>query len=554
MNGLGKETFSVHFVPANVTVECSRGALLLEVARRSGVPIASDCGGRGRCCHCAVRIEGAVEDAVPQTGFSPQDLAAGWRRACTLHVAGACTVHVPRRSALLPAAGQNDGPSRIGIRQPVLRADTVPGMYRRGDAWVGPIAGRRVLGLAVDLGTTNIAAAALDMQTGEVVAAAAVTNPQLLYGADVITRLNRTVHDRAIALTMQAAVVDALAQLAFKLSGQAPQTIAEVAVVGNSVMQHLLLGWPLETLTEAPYRPHTLEETNRPTAALGLSLAPGAWLHVGPDVAAFIGSDHVSALLEVLSRGEVPREPWALVDIGTNTEISLFRNGHATCVSCASGPAFEGGMLTCGMRAAPGAITRVVLGAARPRWVTVDEAEPVGLCGSGVVSLLAQLLRRGAIDSRGRLQAGFAGVRERNGQREFLLHDSGEQALPVVLTQSDIRHVQLAKSAIRSGLELLLAAASLTADDLSGILLAGAFGKFLAIDDAVAIGLLPDSARQRIVQVGNAAGAGVRRLLVDAAARAQASQLARAARFLELTLDPKFNLTFARYALFPVLP
>jgi len=318
--------------------------------------------------------------------------------------------------------------------------------------------------------------------------------------------------------------------------------------VGNSVMQHLLLHLPLNTLAQAPYNPCTLSDTDVLTSSLGMNLARNARLYVGPYIAGFVGGDHVSALIETLV--DPPNSRWILMDIGTNTEISLYHNGKFVSVSCASGPAFEGGMLSCGMRAMPGAITSVRLTGGEVQLSTISNSEPAGICGSGVISLLSELHRAKVTDRRGRLSLACPQVREQARRREFVLRDKGEDgSLAVVFTQEDIRAVQLAKAAIRTGLDLLMSDAGIEEKDLSKLIIAGAFGKFLDVNEAMAVGLIP-SIPERIVQVGNAAGAGVRRLLVCNAARKKVLELTHQGRYLELATRPEFNRTFAERAMF----
>lgn len=535
---------------------CTGGERLLAIARQNGVRIAADCGGRGRCHSCVVRIEGAMPAAAATSsgssaeGLSDEKVAAGWRLACQVRLTGSCTVHVPGHTgtAVVPL-GQDDGPAMVPIQAPVLVPSQREGFWARGEHQIGPIAGGRAFGLSVDLGTTNIAAALLDMSSGQVVATGACENPQSIFGADVISRLTLAVHDSDAAREMQRAAVQAIAELAQQLTGGSPESIAEVAVVGNSVMQHLLLGLPLDSLASAPYRPYTLHDTDVLCSDLGLKLAPGAWLYFGPNIAGFVGSDHVSALLETMVTP--PPGRWLLMDIGTNTEISIFDSGELHSASCASGPAFEGGMLSCGMRAGPGAVTSVHIENGKLSLETVGQIEPAGICGSGVVSLLSELVRSGAINSRGRLSTAFPGVREQDHSREFLLANHRENgALPVVFTQEDIRAVQLAKAAIRTGLELLMAKAGVGEAAVDRLIIAGAFGKFLDVNAALAIGLLPPALAGRIAQVGNAAGAGVRRMLVCMSAREMARSLALKAQYLELATQPEFHGTFARRAVF----
>ena len=548
MNMKSSENFLVNFLPAAKQVTCASGERLMEVARAHGVHIAADCGGHARCRSCAVRLEGSVPEATAADhgAFTEHQLEKGWRRACQVNLAGACTVHVPARTNMkITPLGQDDGPGVVPIYAPVLVPAREAGCWIRGGQLVGPVAGPRALGLAVDLGTSSIAAALLDISSGEVIATGAIENPQSVYSADVIGRLTLAVQNPSRCHQMQRLAAQAMAELAHQLSRGDEKSIAEVAVVGNPVMQHLLLGLPLDTLARAPYRPHTLDAVEVLASEVGLHLAPGAWLHCGPNIAGFIGSDHVAALLDLMS--DPPRSPWVLMDIGTNTEISIFADGKILSASCASGPAFEGGMLSCGMRAAAGAVTGVRLENGDLRLGTVDQAEPVGICGSGVISLLAELLRNGIINSRGRLLTNHRLVREQGGKRRFVIAENNEDdGLPLVFTQDDIRAVQLAKAAIRSGLEFLLNAAGVREDAIERFVIAGAFGKYLDLEAASAIGLLPAISSDRIVQVGNAAGAGVRRLLVCAEARAKALQLARRAQYIELATQPDFHAIFAR--------
>jgi uncharacterized 2Fe-2S/4Fe-4S cluster protein (DUF4445 family) len=216
--------------------------------------------------------------------------------------------------------------------------------------------------------------------------------------------------------------------------------------------------------------------------------------------------------------------------------------------SCASGPAFEGGMLSCGMRAAPGAIAKVRIEQGTMTLQTVGQEPPVGICGSGVLSLVSELRKSGAVNSRGRLDPRHPRVRERGTEREYVLAENANGALPVVFTQHDVRAVQMAKAAIRAGVELILAEAGLKPESLSRVILAGVFGKHIEVEDALAIGLLPPLPRNLIVQAGNAAATGVRRLLVCGAARRRGSELAKATEYVELASRPAFHRTFARSA------
>ena len=543
------DAFTVEFLPSGLRGTSSGERSLLELSRSVGLMIESSCGGHGICRSCAVRVEGDVPPPVTSESdvFTIEELASGWRRACQCHPIGSCKVHVPPRTAGTQFSIGKDVTGSVAIAEPILQR-AMDHFWYRGTRMVGPVADPGPFGLAVDLGTTNIAAALVDLVEGKVVGSATRDNPQGTFGADIISRLEYAMRGEAQARELQHAPVSAIAELALVLTGKNPAAIAEIAVVGNTVMQHLFLGLNVDSLVCVPFEPAVLHALEIPAGNLGLPCAPGAAVYCAPSVAGFVGGDHLSALLDVADK--YPKSRWAMLDIGTNTEIALCKDSKITCVSCASGPAFEGGKLMWGMRAAPGAIDRVAIHD-KVELSTIGNIEPIGICGSGVLSVVASLRRAGLVDARGRIQLGHPTVRERDGTREVVLRDDGiSGVLPVVFTQSDVRAVQLAKAAIRTGLDTLLNDAAVEVRDLDRIVIAGAFGTFVDIEDVFAIGLLPDIPRDRVVQVGNAAGAGVCRLVACASARREVDALAKGIRYVELAKEPSFQKTFiARSAL-----
>lgn len=532
----------VMFLPAGREGTCGRQETLLEAARRAGVRIASACGGLGRCDSCAVRVEGDVPAPSPEDRelMDAAEIAAGWRRACATRPSGPCVVYVPARTAAACVArGQEGTRAVVPIAEPVFVSSGRDWRRRDGTSVVGP---GRPVGLAVDVGTTNLAASLVDLVTGEVLAKAAKGNPQGAWGADVISRLERATRGDA-RRDLARAVLSAVDELGAELTEGAPETIQEVSLVGNTVMQHLFLGLPVEGLARAPYRPAERDAVERPASEMGLTFAPGARARFGPNVGGFVGSDHVAALLEVLA--DPPAEPWALVDVGTNTEITLSARGRRTAVSCASGPAFEGWRLACGVPAGDGAIERVRVNGSGVAVETIGGAPPTGLCGSGVLSLLAGLRQFGAVDARGALSRRNPLVRERNGEREVLLAERDPDR-PLVFTQDDVRTIQLTKAAIRAGFDLLLAEHGLAEEDLGTVLVAGAFGRFLDLGAARAVGLFPNLADERFAKIGNAAADGAARLLACAAARRRAGEIARDVAHLEPASNRGFQKTFLR--------
>jgi uncharacterized 2Fe-2S/4Fe-4S cluster protein (DUF4445 family) len=542
-------------------------------------------------------VEGLVEHS-PHTAPSrePGETRAGrkkWQRACQLRALSDCTVEVAPRSlarvvradvasstdveplpldplvrsldlSVAPASLADPASDADRLRRALpgqdLRLDLgalrqLPGVLRAG-SWslrahlrrseligVAP-AGSASLGLAVDLGTTNVAAFLIDLQSGQRLASLAIENPQVAWGADVISRVNHAVAQPGGGDELREATITAINALAQDLCqavAATPRDIVDVVVCGNTAMQHLLLGLPVSQLGRAPFVAAVRQGMDVKARELGLAVCPGAYVHVAPAVGGFVGGDHVTALLAT-------QHLWAgdktslVMDIGTNTEISLIHQGQILSASCPSGPALEGGHISCGMRAAEGAIERVGLAADGSLTLKViGKKTPVGLCGSGVLDVMAALRRAGMVDGRGRLDAGHPAVGERDGERV------AELAEGVSFSQDDVRAVQLAKSAIRTGVELLLRQAGLEAGDIERFIIAGAFGAYIDVQSGIDIGLFPALAPARFVQVGNAAGLGVQRMLASGRARDEAGELAARCRYVELSTLAGFQKTFLQH-------
>lgn len=544
-----KVPFTITFFPAGISFEGDPAKTLLSLARENGLWVESACGGAGTCRSCLVRIKGS---SLPrptegeQEDLSVEELASGWRRSCQTRVVANCSVSLGS-SAVKPyqSRQEKDGEKIPFSGQPFLVQDKVLQCWvdSKGTPYGGLVL-HPPLGLAFDLGTTNISVMLIDLSTGDILKEKGMTNPQVYFGADVISRITYAMKSNECSQKMQSVVVDALQQLADDVSDQHSDQVCAVAVAGNTVMHHALYGFPLENLASAPYFPVEIAAMEGDSNNIGLSLSATANLYTPPNIAGFIGGDHVAALAEILSTS--PPDCWAMIDIGTNTEIALYVNGKIYSASCASGPAFEGGHVSCGMRASTGAIEKVLLEGDRLSVFSIDSETPIGICGSGIISITANLCRNQLINKRGRLQLESTHIRERNGKREFVLYDQKEQRLPVVFTQQDIRSVQLAKGAIMTGLTLLMARAGIVEDNLKSLYVAGTFGIFIEIVDAIEIGMLPDISQDRILQIGNAAQRGISRLLTSHKTRQEVNELTNSIEYVELALVPEFQRTFIR--------
>ena len=317
-----------------------------------------------------------------------------------------------------------------------------------------------------------------------------------------------------------------------------------MTVVGNTVMHHLALGLSPLGLASAPFAPALDEPVRLRAADLGLAMNPEGQVYFLPPIAGFVGSDCLAVI--AATRLASKRTPTVAVDIGTNTEIALVHGGEISVTSCASGPAFEGYQITCGMKATVGAIERVSFTRdGKPAIIeTIGGVKPVGICGSGVVDILAGLVSRGIIDETGRMQEHDL-VRDGAEGREYRVVD-GVDGDDVIFTQRDVRALQLAKGAIAAGWSLLLERHGLGPGDLHRVYVAGAFGNYLSADSALAIGLLPPVPKDRISFVGNAAGVGAQMALIDVRRRRRIAELRRRIRFVELAVDARFHEVFTR--------
>ncbi|MFP3880606.1 MAG: ASKHA domain-containing protein [Dehalococcoidia bacterium] len=593
--------FTVEFEPIGLRGECQKNDSLLTCARQLGIGIASICGGEGTCHSCKVQVlRGNVSKPGPseQEAFTSDELKLGWRLACQTYPAGNCKVMVPAESMTTPQRVQVEGvevgvalepsvqayPLQLvapSLSAPQADADRLlEGLNQQHDVhcrrvdigvlctlsdklrswdWECQAVARndeviallvpstRQLGLAIDLGTTKIAGYLIDLGNGRTLAAKGVMNPQISYGEDIVSRMTRVIKSPDEAVLMQRLVVEAMNELCADLCAGAnanTEEVVDAVVVGNTAMHHLFLGLPVRQLALSPFVPAISQALEIKARDLGVGIAAGAYVHLLPNIAGFVGSDHVAMLLAAGLRQT--EGPVVALDIGTNTEVSLVHDGEAMAVSCASGPAFEGGHIKHGMRAATGAIERLRIIGDDIQYQTVNEAPPVGICGSGILDALAQLYRAGVIDEGGKITDNHPRVRDYKRQREFVLVDEktrdGQPA--ITITRRDVRELQLAKAAIRTGIEVLLEASGHAENDIKRVIIAGAFGSYIDVASAVTVGMLPPLPLSRFRQAGNAAGMGAKLALVSLTQRAEAQGIASKVKYIELASVPNFQSIF----------
>jgi uncharacterized 2Fe-2S/4Fe-4S cluster protein (DUF4445 family) len=526
------EQFWIDFEPLGRRGQAHRGQTLLEAAQSAGVGLASVCGGIGTCEECRVRVVSGkltpptlVEEAV----LSKADLAAGVRLACQVEPLSDLKLDIPPESLTAEQRLQLDGEE--------IQLELRPAIHKKG-----------AYGLAVDIGTTKLAAYLMNLNNGVTVARAGAMNPQIAFGEDVISRIAYAGREPGGAKKLQSVLMETLNSLLAGMCSEAkvtPDSVLDAVLVGNTAMHHLFAGLPVEQLGHAPFKPATTKPLAIPAVELGLNLGVGANVYLPPVIAGYVGADHVAMLLAT--------EAWRAsgniiaLDIGTNTEISLIANGKVTCCSCASGPAFEGAHIQEGMRAAPGAIERARWSEGKILWQTIENQPPVGICGSGILDVVASLLDGGLVKPTGSLNSDSASG--------YVLVQAAQTGLgrALMVTRKDINEIQLAKSAIRAAVEILLDEAGLHSSDLDSFIVAGAFGTYLDLRSAVHIGMFPSLPLETFRQVGNSAGVGAKQMLVSLDKRQEAEQLASQVGYVELTSRPAFTSLFMKHLSFQVL-
>lgn len=513
-------THRIVFLPEHAELIVPHGTLVSEAAKQAGFFLDAPCGGNGTCKKCAVCLE--------RNGEKKHVLA------CQTRIETDCTVS---RISDTTLRSLNEGRERKASFSPYPSIDR----SRKNASFA-----------AFDLGTTTIVCYLLDARTGEQISACGMQNPQATYGADVIARANYAIESGA-PFALQNCAVRALNNLLARACaecGREPADVSLVSLVGNTVMHHLLLGYPLERLVRAPYEPFRAEQQILFANALGLQTQENAPLLLAPVIGGFVGADMV-ACLSATAFDQLDR-PALLLDIGTNGEIALTNGSRRACCSTAAGPAFEGATISCGMRAVSGAIDHVWLEDGVFCFSTIDQSDALGLCGSGLIELCALLSNSDFIGESGKFNAasplGDRLLTLDDGMQAFLV---AEGAARVLLTQKDVRELQLGKAAMRAGVEVLLDALSLRAEQIAYTFLAGAFGNHLSAEALCDIGLLPRALLGSVLSIGNAAGEGAKLYARNFPLFEESESLARETEYIELTRSKSFTDYYVDAMAFP---
>jgi len=601
------------FEPDGRRVSAKIGAIMMEVAQQAKIPINTECGGKGTCGKCRVIVKDQENvSKVTETEkehLTMEELTQGYRLACQTTILGDMSIYVPRFSTgqrRIQVAGferevtleplvakcfiELETPTlenpladadrlletlrtKTGVEVDSMRFSVLKGLSKilRESDWKVTVTAwnREVIavqkgdtsdscyGLAVDIGTSKVVLLLVDLQSGSTVSVESLENPQIVHGEDVYTRMTYALEGAKNAEELTRLVVQGMNSLVSEFERKArinSDEIYEVAVVGNTAMHHLFLGLPTRSLAFSPFVPAIGRGMNICAPSLGLRINPEGNIYTFPVIAGFVGGD---AVADILTTGICEADELSmLVDIGTNTELCVGNKDDLLCCSCASGPAFEGYHINHGVKAVSGAIEKIQISpkSFKATYSTVNGARPIGICGSGMIDALAEMLRAQLINADGRFNPELKEqFHRRNEMLEFTIVPAPDSATgsDIVLTQKDVRELQLAKAAIFTGCKSLMEEKKVTPDDIQVLYVAGAFGNYLDLKNAVAIEMLPPIPGDRFKLVGNSAVAGAKLGLISSRMRSKAEIIARKTRYLELGARKTFNRDFTAALDFP---
>ncbi|MHC4132664.1 MAG: ASKHA domain-containing protein [Planctomycetota bacterium] len=525
------EHFNVKFEPDGKDISVHKGTTILEAASRAGIIINTPCGGKGICKKCQVQLLPDERSVCSCQHLIEKDIV----------------VKIPSQARFFEHKILTEG-----IKTELTLEHDIYKQYLQITS------DKRILGLAVDIGTTTVVVKLIDLNTGKTLAGRAKLNPQAKYGDNVISRISYADTEQKLN-ELHNLIIDCINRLAQSLcedAGIKLKDIFEVCAVGNTTMNHIFLKLPIKQLGQAPYEPALLDAYDKNPAQISLITNKDGNIHTPPNIAGFVGSDTIAVALAVDI--EASNENMLIIDIGTNGELLLARNNQIYAASCAAGPALEGAGISCGGRAAQGAIEAVFSNEDDIDFDVIGNVPPKSICGSGLIDAAAMLTELGIIDSTGRFieskklehlnKLVSSRITLIDNQPVFILVENDQNK--VFVSQNDIRQIQLAKAAIRTGIQLLQQKLGIKDNEIKQIYLAGAFGNYIKIESALRIGLLPDIPEQAFHFIGNAAASGAQMMLLSSEYRKKAQKLARKIEYVEIAYEKSFETLFAKYMAF----
>lgn len=540
--------FKVTFEPGGGAVEVLKGTTIKEAAMACGIMLNMPCGGRGRCGKCLVQIKRGRHSPGPvdEKFIARSKVRSGYRLACLTEVRSDTAIKIPSSSLLHPKEVLVEATRKRYALDPEIRKHYIPDQKVTavfdGDELLGREVGdttRRLFGMSLDIGTTTVAGSLVDLNKGRRLSVGSRMNEQVLYGDDAVSRISfAQINEDGLKLLNRKVIgtINKVIEETARCARIDREDIYQVTAVGNPVMHHLALSIPPTTLTDPPYGPAITEPFSLQAEGMGIRINPKGVFKFLPLIAGFLGADSVGLILS--SRLNKSKDIRLAVDIGTNGEVIMGSGRKLIATSCAAGPAFEGAHIGCGMRAAKGAIESVRIQDGKVILGVIGGGRPIGICGSGLIDTVSALLASGVIDQQGRMRPD-----------RFNLYRDKTRSIDI--TQADVREVQLAKGAIRAGIEILKKDLGIEDDEISEALLAGAFGSYIRPESAIRIGLIPDIPLDKIRFIGNAPLMGAELALCSRRAADEAFQISQKVEYINLS-DPRkdFQKEFAKYMRF----
>jgi len=615
---MSEQQFRITFQPSGRSVFVLPGTRIIEAAGRAGININMPCGGQGTCGKCRIQITSKAKElpcSPEKDVFSPEELQQGWRLACQTSIWGDVTVYIPDDSLIFTSQKiltKSRGFGQIQTQPTVrkiyveltepTRTDNKPDLERLGEQ-IGEykigleklkelpkflrdndFKGTAVLldhnlidlepgdtatkcyGAAFDIGTSTIVGSLLDLCNGAEIGITSGINPQVSYGDDVLSRIEHASSCADCLHQLHAQVIASINRMIESMcqeKGIDREQIYEVVITGNTTMEHFFCGIDPSSLGQVPFVPVHSKGLMFSANELNLSVNHRGLVYLMPIIGGFVSGDITAGILVTNLTSQT--NPYLLVDVGTNDEIVLAKDDNIWAASTAAGPAFEGARISCGMRATHGAIEKVVFDE-DVRCSTIGGANPIGICGSGLIDLAAELLENGVLSTNGRLLSGDELPAEladaikrrvrknKDGQAEFLVYEpqKGRKDLSVTITLRDIRELQLAVGAIRAGVEIMLRKTNIKVEEIQKVFVAGGFGYFIRRANAQRIGLLPRQlSHDKITFIGNSSLDGARLALLSTDARRKTEQIAEKTSHIQLSLDSEFQTEFVNAMIFP---
>ena len=602
----------VIFEPEHRSIYVLGGISILEAARKGGIIVEAPCGGQGTCGKCRVKIiKGNMPPSFTEKKIlSKKDFSDCVRLACQSKVISSCSINIPESSRQvisyiltkekggekeikpgiwkkyveLKKPTLNDPKSNLDIIREAFNTKfhidiclirSLPRILKRSDYKITCVFSNNELinieegdttggcyGVAFDVGTTTLVATLLDLNTGKELAVTLRMNPQRVYGDDVVSRIKFAITEKKGLASLHQKITTEMKDMLCELvkgAGIETNHIYKIVVAGNSTMQHIILGITPQGLSGIPFNLVMREGIEIKAQKTGFDINPHSLIYVLPSIAGFVGGDTTSCILSTQIHKEDKLK--LLIDIGTNGEIVLGNREKILAASTAAGPAFEGGRISKGMIAVRGAIEKVVI-SEDVEYNTIGNVSPIGICGTGLIDSVAEFLKEGIIDKTGRIVPRFELKGSEKIKRRIIETENGNNFLlvdgtattdnePILITQRDIRELQVAKSAIAAGIKILKKEMGVTDKDISEVYLAGAFGNSICIKNAKRIGLIPNIPSERITFVGNASSTGAKLALLSYQMRDEAEKISRNTQYIELSAKADFNESFMNEMAFP---